>query len=128
MDTQSAPPQGLSDDAFVMLDPAVEVLEIEVTECSLLCQMDLEVGMAVPPGEGLLDFVRSLMGEPARVGALREDYDNRRLIDEMLSSLLTHGFTHVTSRETPSNEELAQLRNTAYSVIARRLRRTPPVR
>lgn len=101
METPGALPQGLSDDAFVMLDPAVEILKTEVDECSLLCQIDLEVGMVVPPGEGLLDFVRSLMGKPARVGALHEEYDDRELIDEILSSLLAHGFAHVTSHEGP---------------------------
>ena len=68
---------------------------------SLLCQGDLGAGMVVPPGEGLLDFVRSLMGRPIAVGALRADYDDRALIDEMLSSLLGRGFAHLTAREAP---------------------------
>jgi ubiquinone/menaquinone biosynthesis C-methylase UbiE len=100
MEVPDVPLQSLSDDALVMLDPAVEILKTE-DEFSLLCQTDLEVGMVVPPGEGLLDFVRSLMGKPARVGALREEYDDRKLIDEMLSSLLAHGFARVMPHEGP---------------------------
>ena len=123
MESDSVPLQELSDEAFVMLDPAVEILNVEAAAYSLLCQTDLEVGMVVPPGEGLLDFVRSLMGTPARVGALRDEYDDRRLIDGMLSSLLAHGVAHVTSREAPSDEELARLRTTTYGRVARTRRR-----
>lgn len=110
---------GLADDAFVMLDPAVEILPAE-SGVSLLCQTALEVGMVMPPGEGILEFVRSLMAAPARVGTLREEYDDRDLIDGMLSSLLGYGFAHVTSREAPSDEALARLRTTADRNAARR--------
>lgn len=88
-----------SDDSFVELDPSVEFLSAEIDECSLLCQTDLGVGMVVPPGEGLLDFVRSVAGKPVRIGALREEYDDRQLIDEMLASLLSRGFARVTPHE-----------------------------
>lgn len=118
-----APPHGLPDDAFVLLDPAVVVLKDEVSDGSLLCQTDLELGMFVPPGEGLLDFVKSLRAAPVRVGSLHEEYDDHWLIDEMLSSLLARGFAHPTSRETPSAEQLAQLRRTAHEMMARTLRR-----
>lgn len=101
METPGCPPQGLSDDTFVMLDPAVEILNTEVDGCSFLCHTNLGVGMVVPPGEGLLDFVRSLTGKPARIGALREEYDDRKLIDEILSSLLARGFADVTSSDGP---------------------------
>lgn len=101
METTGCPPQRLSDDTFVMLDPAVEILGTEVDGCSLLCQTDLGVGMVVPPGEGLLDFVRSLTGKLVRIGVLREEYDDRKLIDEMLGSLISHGFAHLTPPESP---------------------------
>jgi SAM-dependent methyltransferase len=101
---------GLADEAFVMLDPAVEILHVESGAVSLLCQTALEVGMVVPPGEGILDFVRSLGAAPVRVGALRDEYDDRELVDGMLSSLLARGFAHVTSREAPSDAALARLR------------------
>lgn len=94
--------RALANDVLVMLDPAVEVLAEEVDECSLLCHMDLGVGMVAPAGEGLLDFVMSLRAQPVRVGTLREQYDDHRLIDEMLASLLVHGFAHVTPPEAPS--------------------------
>lgn len=99
METPAIAQRALPADAFVMLDPAIEVLAVEVDECSLLCHTDLGVGMVVPPGEGLLDFVRSLRGQPARVGTLREEYDDHKLIDEMLASLIARGFAHVTRPE-----------------------------
>ena len=47
----------LPSDAFVILDPAVELLGVEVAGHRLLCHGHFEVGMAVPPGDGLTDFV-----------------------------------------------------------------------
>jgi SAM-dependent methyltransferase len=101
-----------SDDSFVTLDPSVEILNAEIDDCSLLCQTDLGVGMVVPPGEGLLDFVRSLAGKQVRIGALREENDDRRLIDEMLSSLVARRFARVTPREGPP----AQARRRAVEI------------
>lgn len=112
---------GLADDAFVMLDPAVEILPVESAEFSLLCQTALEVGMVAPPGEGILGFVRSLQAAPVQIGALRDEYDDRGLVDGLLSSLLGHGFAHVTSPEAPSDQALARLR--ADRCAARGLRR-----
>jgi ubiquinone/menaquinone biosynthesis C-methylase UbiE len=114
----------LPNDAFVMLDPAVEMLEVEIAEHRLLCHSHIEVGMAVPPGEGLLEFVTALMGKPVRVGALREQFDDQRLLDKMLASLCLHGFIHVTSQATPSIEELAYLRNRTEQTRKERLRRS----
>lgn len=122
MDADDLPPS-LADDAFIMLDPAVEILGVEVAGSSLLCQADLGVGMVVPPGDGLLDFVRSLMGRPIAIGTLRADYDDRDLIDEMLSSLLERGFAHLTAREPPSDDELARSRAAHRARTARTLRR-----
>lgn len=118
-----APARSLADDAFVMLDPAVEVSSVEVHECALLIQTELGMGMAVPAGEGLLEFVRGLVDEPVRVGALREDYDDDALIDEMLASLLGRGFAHVTGRERPTTAALTQLRAEAARRLARAQRR-----
>jgi len=123
MAAAGAPRQDLPDDAFVVLDPAVEVLHVEAAEFSLLCHSDLEMGMVVPPGEGILDFVKSLMGVPVSVGALREEYDDRELIDGMLSSLIARGFAHASSREAPSAGELARLRAAAYRGLAPARRR-----
>lgn len=103
----------LSNEAFVMLDPAVEMLGVEVAEHRLLCHGHFEVGMAVPPGEGLSDFVTALAGRPVRVGALREGFDDQHLIDTMLNALRQHGFLHLTSQAAPSADELAQLRRMA---------------
>ena len=114
----------LRNDAFVMLDPAVEVLDAEIAENRLLCHGHFAVAMAVPPGEGLLAFVNALMGRPASVGALREEFDDQQLIDKMLASLSLHGFVHVTSSETPSLHDLARLRKTAEQRRNTALRRS----
>ena len=65
MDTPDAAFRTLPDDALVMLDPAVEILDTEVDEFTLLCQTDLETGIAVPPGEGSARL-RKIAGGQAR--------------------------------------------------------------
>lgn len=111
----------LSNDAFVMLDPAVEVLGIEIAEHRLLYHSHFEVGMAMPPGEGLSDFVTALAGTPVSVGVLRKGFDDQRLIDTILTALWQHGFLHLTSQVAPSADELAQLRRVAEDIRRRRL-------
>lgn len=108
-----SPMHTLSTEAFVMLDPAVEMLGVEVGEHRLLCHGELEVGMAVPPGEGLIGFVTALADKPIRVGVLRKGFDDGHLIDTMLAALRQHGFLHVTSQAAPAADELAQLRRLA---------------
>ena len=114
----------LSNDAFVMLDPAVEMLGVEIAEHRLLCHGHFEVGMAVPPGEGLSDFVTALAGKPISVGALREGFDDQHLIDTMLAALRQHGLVHLTSHAVPSADELAELRRMAEHIRRATLRRT----
>jgi SAM-dependent methyltransferase len=106
----------LSNEAFVMLDAAVEMLGVEIAGHRLLCHRHFEVGMAVPPGEGLSDFVTALAGKPISVGALREGFDDQHLIDTMLAALRQHGFLHLTSQAAPSAEDLAQLRHMAEDI------------
>ena len=103
----------LPNDMFVMLDPAVDVLEAEIAGHRLLCHGYFESGMVVPPGENLLAFVTALIEQPVSVGALRAQFDDQQMIDRMLASLRQHGFMHVTSEAKPSNEELAHFRDTA---------------
>ncbi|MDQ3914269.1 MAG: methyltransferase domain-containing protein [Actinomycetota bacterium] len=110
--------------AFVMLDPAVEMLGIEIAGHRLLCHGHFEVGMAVPPGEGLSDFVTALAGKPIRVGVLREGFDDQHLIHTMLAALRQYGFLHVTSQAAPSADELAQLRRAAEDMRRTKLCRT----
>ena len=112
-----------SNGSFVMLDPAVEVLEVEVAEYRLLCHGHFEVGMAVPPGDGLLEFVTTLQGNPVRVGELREEFDDQEIIDKMLASLIQHGFIYETSQTVPSPEELARLRAIAEQTRQKTVRR-----
>lgn len=114
----------LANDAFVMLDPAVELLDVEVGEYQLLGHGYFEVGMAVPPGEGLMDFVLALRQEPILVGRLRESYDDHLLVDKMLAALRLHGFLHETSQKTPSIEELEHLRSLAAQLRKKTLRPT----
>lgn len=111
----------LTDDAYVMLDPGVEILDAEVAGHRLLCHSHFEVGMAVPPGDGLADFVGALAGKPVCVGALHKGYDDRRLVDTMLAALWQHGFLHRTSQTMPSDDELARLRRTAEKMRRTRL-------
>ena len=89
--------RSLSDDAFVMLDPSVEILDAEVHGRGLLSHDHFGFEMAVPPGEGLIDFL----------GALRRGFDDGRLIDQTLSSLRRYGFAHETSQNAPSHDDLA---------------------
>ncbi|KRR13641.1 class I SAM-dependent methyltransferase [Bradyrhizobium valentinum] len=114
----------LPNDAFVMLDPAVEVLEAEVAEHRLLSHRYFEVGMVVPPGDGLLDFVTTLSEQPVNLGALRAQFDDQQMIDQMLASLRQHGFMHVTSQTKPSIEELEHLRRIAEWTRSSTLRRS----
>lgn len=113
----------LPNDAFVMLDPAVEVLQDEIDEYRLLCHSHFEVGMAVPPGESLLEFVTRLRGNPVSVKALRAEFDDQELIDSLLASLSQRGFVHVTSKSMPTITELAHLRSTAEQSCKKTLRR-----
>lgn len=115
------PGDRLPDDAFVMLDPAVEMLET-TAEHRLLAHGHLDVGMVVPPGEGLLAFIDALAGRPVGVGVLRTRFDDQALIDTMLSALRRHGFLHATAEETPSASELARLRERADLVRRPNLR------
>lgn len=107
-----------------MLDPAVEMLEVEIDENRLLCNSHFEVGMALPPGEGLLDFVATLTGKPISIGAIREQFDDQQIIDKMLTSLYLQGFIHKTSQVPPSIEEFAHLRNIAAQTRKEKLRRS----
>jgi ubiquinone/menaquinone biosynthesis C-methylase UbiE len=113
----------LSDDAFVVMDPEVEVLDVVGAEYFLLCHTHFEVGMTVPPGEGLLAFLTALEGKPAKVAALRAEFDDQDLIDEMLASLREYGFVYAISQTMPSVEELAQLRTSAMEARRTALRR-----
>jgi ubiquinone/menaquinone biosynthesis C-methylase UbiE len=99
-----------------MLDPAVEILDAEVDEHRLLCHRYFEVGMVVPPGEGLLDFVTVLVDKPIGVAALREGFDDQHLVEAMLTALRQHGFLHLTAKVTPTSEELLQLRREAEEI------------
>lgn len=112
------------DDAFVMLDPTVEILEIEIDEYRLLCHTHFEVSMAVPPGEGLIAFVNALMEEPVKVEDLRAEFDDQELLNKLLASLCLYGFMYVTSEAKPTLEELADLRNLAQQTREKTLRRS----
>lgn len=100
----------LGSEAFVMLDPEVELLDAEIDEHRFLCHTGFEAGVAVPPGEGLIDFVSDLVGQPVLVGALRKRYNDPQLVDTLLAALRQQGFLHVTGPQVPTADDLARLR------------------
>lgn len=109
------------DELFVMLDPAVELLPGTFDEHHLLCHGHLGVGMAIPPGEGLLDFIQALGKGPIRIGALRRGYDDQQLVDVMLCTLSRHGFLHFSGAMMPDVDALSDLRAAAQDVRAQSL-------
>lgn len=111
------------DDAFVMLDPTVEILETEIDEYRFLCHTHFEVSMAVPPGDGLIAFATALMEGPIKVEDLRAEFDDQELLNKMLASLCLRGFMFVTSEAKPSLEELEHLRSVAQQTREKTLRR-----
>lgn len=114
--------QVLPDDAFVVLDPAVMVLDAELDGYRFMVHEQIDVGMTIPPGDGLLDFVNNLSGKPISVGVLRRAYDDGELVDKMLANLRVHGFAHKVSGELPGSAELAELRARAETARAEWLR------
>ena len=103
----------LSAEAFVMLDPAVELLDVGMDglgDAQLLCHGYFATGMAVPPGEGLVDFLSGLVAAPVRVADLHAAFSDRQLVDRMLASLLGAGFLHLTGPSVPLPEAWASLR------------------
>lgn len=121
---QDSLPDRLPDEVYVMLDPAVEVLEAEVAGHRLLGHGYFEVGMVVPPGDGLLEFVTALTQQPINLRALRAQFDDQQIIDKMLASLRRHGFMHVTSQAKPSAEDLAHLRCISDQTRRQKMRRS----
>jgi ubiquinone/menaquinone biosynthesis C-methylase UbiE len=117
-EADASPTFVLTDDTFVSLDPAVEMLDGEIAGHRLLRHGYFEVGMAVPPGGGLSDFIATLASKPLRFGVLRSRFDDQRLIRTMLTTLWQHGFLHVTSQETV---DLTQVRRVAADIRAPRL-------
>lgn len=107
------PTSALPDEMFVVLDPAVELLEVSVAGYRLLAHGHFETGMTIPPGDGLIEVLADLVGGPVRIDALRAAYSDGRLVDEMLASLLDAGFAHATSQAMPSDERIAALRTSA---------------
>jgi ubiquinone/menaquinone biosynthesis C-methylase UbiE len=114
----------LANDALVMLDAAVEMLDVEIAGHRLLCHDHFEVGMALPPGDGLSDFITALAAKPISVGELRDTFDDQQLIDTMLAALKQHGFAHLTSEQPPSAEELSRLRRRTEDTRRATLRHT----
>jgi ubiquinone/menaquinone biosynthesis C-methylase UbiE len=105
---QRVKPAKTPDDAFVMLDPAVDILDAEIGQHRLLCHSLLEIGVAVP--SALSPCLSALNGRPIAVGALRAAFGHLGPLDKMLASLRHHGFLHVTLEGKLSAEELARLR------------------
>jgi SAM-dependent methyltransferase len=105
-DHESAVPE----DSFVMLDSAVERFDPAADGYGFLIHDALDLGMVVPPGDGLQDFLQMLVGAPVAVGALREAFDDQALVDRLLAVLTEHGFVLHTTSTAPSPADLALLR------------------
>lgn len=112
----------LCDDAFVMLDSAVERLDVMVVGCRLLAHGNLRTGMALPPGDGLDKVIDDLGGRPVQLGPLIGTYSDPSLAAEMIESLHDAGFVHVTSPTVPTDDALRVLRETAVERRAATLR------
>jgi SAM-dependent methyltransferase len=108
----------LTDDDVVVLDPAVEILTASSLADPLLCHTHLGVGMVAPRSKAIVEFVRSLAAAPVRVGSLREEYDDRDLVDALLSALLEHRFARVTSREVLDAEVAPRCRTVEIDLDA----------
>lgn len=120
---QSSSAIALPDDAFVMLDPAVEIFDSEITGDRFLFHDHFEFGIAVPPDDSAIASLVALAKEPVRVGTLRAGSRNRLLLDKMLTSLRSHGILYLVSRTTPSSKELSRLRHVAAEMRGQLLRR-----
>jgi ubiquinone/menaquinone biosynthesis C-methylase UbiE len=112
----------LPGNAWVFLDPSVEFVREVAPEEHVLIHGYLGLGMVIPPGDGLMDFVDSLVGQPARVGTLYERFDDHELVGRLLESLRGHGFAYVTSEKAPTGEQLEVLRRARERERARSLR------
>jgi SAM-dependent methyltransferase len=102
--------EGIGARDFVMLDPAVELLEGDHSGCRLLCHHALEMGMSLPPGEGLVDLLACLTGGFTGLAALRRGFDDEALVDEFLASLHRNGFLLAGPDEAPDPAQLEGLR------------------
>jgi SAM-dependent methyltransferase len=87
----SAALPAMATDMFVMLDPAVELLAADRAGSRILCHHDLEMGMSLPPGEGLEDLVAALMEPGTTLGSLYDGFDDHALVEELLASLRRYG-------------------------------------
>lgn len=114
-DGPTPPAQGspLLDHVSVMLDPTVELLDDELLGYRLLVHGHASVGMAVPPGEGLLAVVAALRERPIRIGELRARFDNQQIVSSILESLHRYGFLYAAAPAVPSQTELDRLRGRA---------------
>ena len=100
----------LPDDVSVMLDPSVELLDDGLLGYRLLAHGHFNVGMAIPPGEGLLAVVAALQQRPIRIGELRARFDNQQIVSAILESLHRYGFLHAAVPSAPTHADLDRLR------------------
>lgn len=114
-DGPAPPAQGgpLPDHISVMLDPSVELLDDELLGYRLLAHGHFSVGMAIPPGEGLLAVVAALKERPIRIGELRARFDNQQIVSAILESLHRNGFLYAAAPSAPSQAELDRMRGRA---------------
>jgi SAM-dependent methyltransferase len=106
----------LATDRFVMLDPAVDVENIEPPSTSrggcILLHDALECAAILPSGQGLRSFVEDLR-TPTRIADLvdAQDIASDTIAWQLLRGLVDRGFAHPLDRGDPADDtELATLR------------------
>lgn len=112
----------LPDHVPVMLDPSVELLDDELLGYRLLSHGHFNVGMAIPPGEGLLAVVAALRQRPIRIGELRARFDNQQIVSSILDALYKYGFLYAATPSVPSQAELDRMRGRAALLRGSHLR------
>lgn len=104
-----------ANDSFVILDPAVDILDDVVGQNRLLCHRHSAVGMAVPTNVLPIEFIAGLAYKPVQVGSLKTRTDKAFLVDKVLKSLMHYGFLYVTQHAFPSENELIEFRQMAHN-------------
>jgi len=101
----------------VVVDPAVERLPGEVGGYHLLAHGHFETGLAIPPGEGLVELFDELIAEPVAIETLYRSYAERHLIDAIIGALVETGFAYLVSAP-PGAAEIGTLRQDVETRLA----------
>lgn len=98
---------------LLLLDPAIELFPADAAGAHILCHTELEMGMSLPPGDGLVEFVTELMGRATTASALAARHEDAATADALITSLYDNGFLHVCAGPELGPEALEQYRASA---------------